>query len=104
MLSLLWIIPALPFLGYLLLAVFGKPFSKRAIAIVATGSVGLAAILTLVVGVSFLQSELSQGSYVQTLWTWMAVGQFVPAIVFRLDALSLLMMFVVTFVSFLIHL
>ena len=42
--------------------------------------------------------------YTQTLWTWIDVGSFRPQIAFYLDALSLVMMLVVTFVSFLIHL
>jgi NADH-quinone oxidoreductase subunit L len=42
--------------------------------------------------------------YTQILWTWIDVGSFRPQIAFYLDALSLVMMLVVTFVSFLIHL
>ena len=38
------------------------------------------------------------------LWTWIDVAGFHPQIAFYLDALSLIMMLVVTFVSFLIHL
>ena len=42
--------------------------------------------------------------FTQTLWTWVRIGDFAPAIAFRLDALSLVMMLVVTGVSVLIHL
>jgi NADH-quinone oxidoreductase subunit L len=38
------------------------------------------------------------------LWTWIGVGNFNPGISFQLDALSLIMMLVVTFVGFFIHL
>ncbi len=48
---------------------------------------------------------LSRGSpYGQVLWTWLNVDEFQPRIAFYLDSLSLLMVVVVTFVSFLIHL
>ena len=37
------------------------------------------------------------------LWTWMSLGDFHPQVGLYLDALSLIMVLVVTFVSFLIH-
>ena len=40
----------------------------------------------------------------QTLWTWIDVGRFRPAVALYLDALSLVMVLVVAFVGFLIHL
>src|SRR5262249_12920095 len=49
----------------------------------------------------FLQAP---GTYTQALWTWIDVGAFQPQIAFYLDALSALMIVVITFVSFLIHL
>src|ERR1019366_803860 len=52
----------------------------------------------------FLSAPPASGMYTQTLWTWIDVGSFRPQIAFYLDALSLVMMLVVTFVSFLIHL
>src|SRR5260370_5246708 len=42
--------------------------------------------------------------YTQSVWTWMQVGGFSPRIAFYLDPLSLVMMLVVVFVGFLIHL
>ncbi|HXI21893.1 MAG TPA: NADH-quinone oxidoreductase subunit L, partial [Gemmatimonadales bacterium] len=40
----------------------------------------------------------------QALWTWVRVGDFAPGVAFYLDALSLVMALVVTFVGCLIHL
>ena len=45
-----------------------------------------------------------EASYAQTLWTWMAVGNFTPSITLYLDPLSLVMTGVITGVGFLIHL
>ena len=42
--------------------------------------------------------------FVQRLWTWMDIGVFRPEIAFYLDSVSLVMLLVVTFVGFLIHL
>ncbi len=49
-------------------------------------------------------SPPSGGAYTQVLWTWISTGGFTPQIAFYLDALSLVMMLVVSFVSFVIHL
>ena len=104
MLELLWLVPALPFAGALVLAVFGARMSHKSITAVGVGSVAAAAIVSILMAAAFLIAPPATGMYTQTLWTWIDVGSFRPQIAFYLDALSLVMMLVVTFVSFLIHL
>ncbi len=104
MLGLLGLIPALPLAGFLILALAGGWLSRRWAAIVGVGSVALAAIVALLVGIQFLASPPPGYSYTQTLWVWMNVNGFTPGVSFYLDALSLIMVLVVTFVSALIHL
>jgi NADH-quinone oxidoreductase subunit L len=100
---LLWLIPALPFASALMLMLFGSRISRRAAAAVGVGSIGLSALITILVAVSFLSTPPSGNSYTQVLWTWINVAGFEPQIGFYLDALSLVMVLVVTFVGFLIH-
>jgi len=103
-LDLLWLIPAFPLAGFVILAVLGGRLSRRGIALVGVGSVGVSALLTgLVVG-SYLSSPPPLNRYTQVLWTWISTSGFNPAIGFQLDALSLVMIGVITFVGFLIHL
>jgi NADH-quinone oxidoreductase subunit L len=105
MLALLWLIPALPLFGFLILTLLsGSLVSRRTIALIGVGSVGLSAVVTLLVGASFLLSPPPNHYFVQTYWTWMNVDGFDPQIALRLDALSLTMIAVVAFVGFLIHL
>jgi len=104
MLGLLWLVPAIPFAGALWLAVVGPRLRERAVAVIGTGSIAAATIVSLLIGAQFLSSPPASGAYTQTLWTWVGVGTFQPGIAFYLDALSLVMVVVVTFVSFLIHL
>src|ERR1041385_4672094 len=104
MLEWLWLIPALPFAGYVVLALAGARLSRTIVASVGVGSVGLSTALALATGFSFITSPQSNHVYSQTLWTWISVGNFSPKIAFYLDPLSLVMTLVVTFVSFLIHL
>jgi NADH-quinone oxidoreductase subunit L len=101
---LLALIPILPFIGFLALSLFGGKLSRRTIALIGTGSVGIPALLTLIAGAIFLTSTTSDGSVVVRLWEWLNSGGLSVAFSFRLDALSLVFIFVITFVGFLIHL
>ena len=104
MLELLWLIPALPLLGFLVLMLAGSRLSRTEVACVGCGSIGLSAVVTLIVGLSFMAAPPAGARFTQTLWVWVDVAGFRPAFAFYLDALSLTMIFVVTFVGFLIHL
>ena len=101
MLNLLWLVPGLPFFGALILILFGTRISRTIATIVGVGSVGLAALITLLVGWSFASS--TEHSFDLLLWKWIEVGQFTPSFSLHLDALSLIFIFVITFVGFLIH-
>jgi NADH-quinone oxidoreductase subunit L len=102
MTNYLFLIPALPLLGFLLLAFAGRRMSKNAIAITGAGSVCIAALITIVLGVQFLQAPANV-VYQQTLWQWMSVGTFNSSFGLKIDALSLVFVFIITFVGALIH-
>lgn len=102
--ELLWLIPALPFVGFLVLILFGSRLSKKSVALVGVGSVGISAAAALLLAISVIVSPPEGHSWSQTLWTWMEVGGFTPSLSFYLDSLSLIMVLVVTVVGFLIHL
>ena len=97
----LWLIPTFPLLGFLVLFLSQGKLPKIVVALVGAGSIGLAAIGTLVVGKAFLEAGAEPQS--QLLWTWMRVGDFVPEIRLYLDGLALVMTGVITGVGFLIH-
>ncbi|MEX5214160.1 MAG: NADH-quinone oxidoreductase subunit L [Nitrospiraceae bacterium] len=103
MFDLLWLIPVLPLIGFLVLAVAGGRLSRSMIALVGVGSVGLSMTLTGFVGVAFIGASPPARAYSQTLWRWLDVSGFAPAIGFYLDPLSLVMAVVITLVGFLIH-
>jgi NADH-quinone oxidoreductase subunit L len=102
---LLWLIPVLPFAGFLLLTLLsGWHRSRRLTAVIGVGSVSLAAVLTWLVSYDFITSPPANGVYTHIYWTWFRVGDFAPKIALQLDALSLLFILVITFVGALIHL
>ena len=101
MLALLALVPALPLAGFAILFASAGSLPRRWIAAIGVGSVGISTILAFIVSAAFLAAPLP---YRVVVWRWIAVAGFNPDIGFYLDALSLVMMLVVTFVSFLIHL
>ncbi|MCX7047892.1 MAG: NADH-quinone oxidoreductase subunit L [Candidatus Sumerlaeota bacterium] len=104
MLELLWLIPAFPLAGFVVLALCGGKLPRAAASVIGAGSVGAAAVVSCLLGSAFIQDPPQEHAFVQHLWTWMRVGTFAPAVALRLDALSLVMTLVVTGVGFLIHL
>ncbi len=101
MIDLLWLIPTLPFLGALILVLFGSRLPRQLAAVIGSGSVGLSALITILIGYDFLSSGMD--SYKHVAWNWFAVADLSTAFTFHLDALSLVFIFVITFVGFLIH-
>lgn len=104
MFRLLWLVAAVPFASAGLLALFGSRLSRKIVAISGAGSIGLSAALTLLIGAEFIASPPAGNAYVQHLWTWINSGGFESEIALYLDSVALLMLLVVTFVGFLIHL
>ena len=104
MLNLLWLIPVFPLAGFLVLALAGTRLTRPGIAIIGAGSIGLAALVAILIGIDFIATPPPDYAYRQTLWTWIDVAGFTPRIGLYLDALSLVMVLVVTVVGFLIHL
>jgi NADH-quinone oxidoreductase subunit L len=103
-LALLWLVPAIPFASFIWLIVLGPRTSRKAVAAAGVGSIAACTVISILITASFLASPPVGGSYTQVLWQWIAVDSFQPQIAFYLDALSLIMMLVVSFVSFVIHL
>jgi NADH-quinone oxidoreductase subunit L len=102
--GVLWLVPALPLAGFVILALIGPRLSRRWVAIVGVGSIGLSAAVTLAIAGTFIGAPPADHAYTQTLWTWINVAGFVPTIGLRQDSLSTIMILVITFVGFFIHL
>ncbi len=101
MLNSVWLVPLLPFVSSVLLILTAGRMPRSLIAIFGAGSIGLAALLVLVIGLEFMQSQIP---YTVHLWTWMQIGDFSPGFSFYVDQLTVIMMSIITGVGFLIHL
>jgi len=102
--NLLFLTFLFPLIGFVLLAFARGRISENAAAAIGVGSIGLAALTALWVGIDFMQHVPQGGAYAQELWQWMQVDGFTPHFALRLDGLSLTMLGVVTGVGFFIHL
>jgi NADH-quinone oxidoreductase subunit L len=98
----LWLIPALPFAGFVVLALAGARMPRRGIATIAITAVALSAVVAIAAAVVFIGGAPGQ-AWTQTVWRWFTVGGFAPTIGLHLDALSLVMTVVVAVVALLIH-
>ncbi|MCX8956603.1 NADH-quinone oxidoreductase subunit L [Erwinia psidii] len=99
--NLLFLTILFPLIGFLLLAFSRGRWSENLAATVGMGSVGLAALVTLFVGINFFSH--GQAVFHQALWSWIQVGNFDINVSLTLDGLSLTMLSVVTGVGFFIH-
>jgi NADH-quinone oxidoreductase subunit L len=86
------------------LAVLGSRCSRGVVTTLGVGSIGVSAVITLLVATDFVLSHPAGHAHTESLWVWISVAGFQPTIGFYLDALSLVMILVVTFVGFWIHL
>ena len=99
----IWILPALPALGALANGLLGAAWRDRTVAAVAVGAVGLALAAALA-----LMAEMLTGAddriFSVTLWRWLTDGTLRIEAGLVLDRLAMVMVMVVLFVGFLIHL
>ena len=96
----LWIIPALPLLGFLIDGLAGRRLPKTAIHAVAVGTVALSFlwVLKTVIALQPLQT-----AHVERYFDWIRVGEFRIGFDLAADRLTAVMLLVVTGVGLLIH-
>ncbi len=99
MISLVWLIPALPLAAFLVNGLFGRRWLGHLTGVIASAAVGLSALLA--IGV-FLEVLGGKTQTVVPLYRWIAVGDFSINVSALVDPLSSVMLLVVTVVSFLI--
>ena len=101
---MLALIPLLPLAGFLVNAFFGRRLPKSVSGSLATGLMALSFVISVmqVLALAGLPPESRQ--ITQTLFTWITAGDFTLDLALRLDALSALMILVVTGIGSLIHL
>jgi NADH-quinone oxidoreductase subunit L len=102
--TLLWAIALLPLIGFVVngsVALFA-PERKNVATAVGPGVVGLAFLIALINFFGMIRAHAEE-AFVETYWSWMAVGNLQIDAAFQLDTLSMLMTMIITGVGLLIH-
>ena len=104
MLDLIWIIPLLPLAGFIIISLFGKLMGRKTSSVIGVGVVGLSAVFAILAGITFMSRLPGENVFTKQLWTWINIPGFSVNMGFYLDSLSTTFIFIISFVSFLIHL
>ena len=106
MVELVWLIPALPLIGFVVLLLGGKLLGEPRAGWIATTAAGASFLVTLMVFVGLLGRDSHSGerSYELILFEWLPSGSLQVEAGFLVDPLSVTMALFVTGVGALIHL
>ncbi|HVL27298.1 MAG TPA: NADH-quinone oxidoreductase subunit L [Acidimicrobiales bacterium] len=104
MLDAVWLIPALPLAGFLILLVAGRRLGDPQSGWLATAMMAASFLVTLLVFVALLGEDGHDRSFTQVLYTWVPAGGLEVDLGFLVDPLSITMALFVTGVGTLIHL
>ena len=104
MLDAVWLIPAFPLAGFVVLTLFGRALGEPRAGWVATGAMAGSFASSIVVFAGLLDRDGEDRRFVQTLFEWVPAGDFSVDVGFLVDPLSVTMTLFVTGVGMLIHL
>ncbi len=99
--SLLWLIPLLPLLGFVINGLGRNIFSKNLIGIIGSGAILASFILSLVL--FFELSGSPQKQFPVEIFDWISVANLHIPLSFLYDPLSAIMLLIITGIGFLIH-
>jgi NADH-quinone oxidoreductase subunit L len=103
MMDYVWLIPVFPLIGFLINGFLGKRLPKNVVGIIGSAVIGLSFLVTVAIFREFLSLPAGTKALEKTVFTWISSGSFTASAAFLIDPLSLVMMLVVSGVSFIIH-
>ena len=104
MLDLVWLIPALPLAGFLMILLFGRILGEPRAGILATAMTASSFVVTVGVYLDLLSRTAEERHHVVTLFSWLPVGSLHVDMALLADPLSITMALFVTGIGSLIHL
>jgi NADH-quinone oxidoreductase subunit L len=104
MVELVWLIPAFPLLGFLVILVGGRKLGEPLAGLLATAMVGASFVVAALTYFDLLAMDAEARSHTETLFSWVPVGDLQIDMAFLVDPLSITMCLFVTGIGSLIHL
>lgn len=99
----IWPVLLFPLIGFVINGLFGNKLGNKTSGWIASAMVGLSFIWGIVLFFKYQGAGLHGTAVEQTLFSWIAAGNFNVNVAYQIDPLSLVMLLVVTGVGFLIH-
>ncbi|HEY3484001.1 MAG TPA: NADH-quinone oxidoreductase subunit L, partial [Ilumatobacteraceae bacterium] len=96
MLDVLWLIPAFPLAGFVLILLFGRRLGDPAAGYLATAAVVGAFVVSLGAYIDMLGLDAGARSHTETIFSWVPVASLQVDMAFLADPLSLTMCLFVT--------
>ncbi|MFZ5434039.1 MAG: NADH-quinone oxidoreductase subunit L, partial [Calditrichota bacterium] len=103
MLNLVYLVPLFPIIGVLVNGLLMRRAGEKPIGILGSAMIGLSFLVSVGAFFQMLGMDAASRRFELELFTWVAAGKFTASAAFLIDPLSLVMMLVVTGVSFVIH-
>jgi NADH-quinone oxidoreductase subunit L len=104
MLNTVWLVPALPLAGFLLLVLFGRRLAEPKAGWLAATMCGSSFFVTLLVFLDMVSKNAEERSHVVRVFSWIPVGSLQVDLAFLADQLSITMALFITGIGTLIHL
>jgi NADH-quinone oxidoreductase subunit L len=104
MVELVWLIPAFPLLGFLVILLGGRKLGEPFAGLFATAMVGASFLAAVLIYFDLLSMDAEERSHTETLFSWVPVGDLQIDMAFLVDPLSITMCLFVTGIGSLIHL
>jgi NADH-quinone oxidoreductase subunit L len=103
-LDVLWLIPALPLAGFILILLFGRRLGEPVAGWLATAMVAASFAVSVAVYIEMLGLDAEERSHVDVVFSWIPVGALQVDMAFLADPLSIVMCLFITGIGALIHL
>ncbi|MGA0117609.1 MAG: NADH-quinone oxidoreductase subunit L [Ilumatobacteraceae bacterium] len=104
MLDLIWLVPALPLAGFLIIVLFGRKLGEPFAGVVATAMTASSFVVVALTYFELLSLPAEERRHVFTLFSWIPVGSLQIDMAWLVDPLSITMALFITGIGSLIHL
>jgi NADH-quinone oxidoreductase subunit L len=104
MLDLIWLVPALPLVGFLTIVLFGRKLGEPFAGLLATAMTASSFVVVALTYFELLSLPSEERVHVVTLFSWIPVGSLSVDLAFLVDPLSITMALFITGIGSLIHL
>jgi NADH-quinone oxidoreductase subunit L len=103
MFDYVWLIPLFPAIGFVINGLFGRSLGRKVVSWVGPSVIGLSFLTAILIFFEMIGRPPTERLFEKVIFDWVVSGSFQTVIGYQIDPLSILMVLVVTGVSFFIH-